>query len=83
MHLNQVVFQDQSIFFGCGNNGFDVGDELGQLARQGRVPAVLVEVGAHAAFERARLADVEDFAVRVFVDVNAGRVGQGGELFFE
>ena len=37
----------------------------------------------HAAFETARLADIENFAVRVFVDINAGRIGQGGELFFE
>src|SRR5262249_56569427 len=43
----------------------------------------LLEVGAHAAPERGGLADVDDLALGVLVEVDAGPVGKPGEFVGE
>ena len=47
------------------------------------MPAVFVEVRAHAVFQVARFADVNDFAFGVFVQINARRIGQNRQFFVD
>src|SRR5579863_5510867 len=74
--LDEVVLERERLFLIVDNDGFEV---LGGLKHQ---VALLVErptllkVGAHAALERLRLADVDGPALRVFEDVDARLAGQ-------
>src|SRR5262249_15217832 len=45
--------------------------------------ARLLEVGAHAAPERGRLADVDDLTLGVLVEIDAGAIRHPVELFLE
>jgi len=80
VHLDQVVFENQGFFLGARHDDLEVGDELDHLARKDRVPAILSEIRAHAAPQAARLADVDDLALGVLVQVHAGLLGQRAQL---
>ena len=81
VHLDEVIFENQRFFFGARDDGFEVGNQLHHLARERRMAAIFGEIRAHAIFQIARLADINHFARAVFVQIHAGRIGQGGEFF--
>ena len=83
VHLDEIIFQNQRFFFRPRDNSVEVANQLRHLTRERRMPGVLGKIRAHTAFQRARFADVNYFAFRVFVQINAWRIGQGINFIFE
>ena len=69
--------------FAFANDIFKVGDVGDEAADFGRVVGGLLEVGADAVAQVDGLADVDDRAVFVLVEITAGFGGQGREFFFD
>jgi hypothetical protein len=70
--LDEVVFEGEGLLFVIDEDVVDVvgGGEEGACAGVGET--VLVEVAADAVAEAFRLADVEDLAFGVFIEIHAG-----------
>ncbi len=81
--LDEIRFEDESFDFVVHDDKFQIADAFHQFARLRVVSAVRLEIRANAVFQILRLADVDDFAVGVFVYVNAGRGRQIFEFFFQ
>ncbi len=86
--LDQLVFENQRFGRGIGADDLEIDDMRDQLARLRIVPALRLEVGAHAIAQRDRLADVDDAAILVLHQIDAGlgrqraqsagKIGTGG-----
>jgi len=76
--FDEVVFQQEGIEFGFGDDGFDIGHLTGHHVNACAVVA-FGEVRAHALLEVFGLAYVEYAAVRIQVLVYAGLVGEAFE----
>ena len=76
--LDQLVFEDQRLQLGVGDDPLQVGD-LGHQA-PGAGFAIGLEVRPDAVAQHDRLADVDHLAVDGAVDVDAGPLRQGVEL---
>src|SRR5262245_3870426 len=70
--LDQVRFEDQGLGFGVGDYEFEIDNARDQLQRLGVHRARGLEVLPHAAAQVLRLADIDDLALRVLVEVTAG-----------
>ncbi len=78
--LDEVVLQSQRLFV-IGDNDVIYVDRLADQRAGLRVfPAAFVKVGRDARAQVLRLADVNDFAFGVLVEVDAGRSGQGADF---
>ena len=80
---DEVRFQHQRLELVVGHDVLEVADLADErvglrVARPG-----LLEIRAHAAPQRGRLAHVEDLGLRVPVDIDARPIGQAGELLLE
>jgi hypothetical protein len=79
--LDEVRLKHQRLDLRVRDDELKVGDAADELAGLRVVPAPRLEVGADAVAQILRLADVDDLARVVLVQVDAGRSRQGGELF--
>ena len=85
MLVGEVGFEDQSLDLVIGDDPFQV---LGHRPQQGRSQMISlaragVEVAAHAIAQVHRLADIDDFALGILHQVDAGARGQGLQLGLE
>src|SRR5207245_8970029 len=74
--LDQIVLEGQGFAFVADDNGLQVGDFARERASFGVNPARLNEIGAHAAAEVARFANVEHRFARVLEKVPPGASGK-------
>ncbi len=72
---HQVRLQHQCLELVVGNDVVEVGDLTHEGIRLGIVRPRLLEVRAHAAAQRGRLADVDHLGLGVAIKVDAGPVG--------
>src|SRR6185503_2776668 len=66
-----------------GHDVLEVGDLAHHRVGLGVVRAGVLEVRAHAAAQRGRLADVDDLGLGVAIDVDAGAIRDARELVVE
>ena len=71
--LDEVVLERQRLFFVIDQDVVDAPRLGNQRTRLGVGELVLGKVAPHAVSQHFRLADVDDFAACVFVEVHAGR----------
>ncbi len=77
--LDQLVFEDQRLGRGVGADDVEIGDMPHQLAGLRVCVPRRLEVGANPIAQAHRLADVDDVAVRVPHQVDAGGGGKRAE----
>lgn len=70
--LNEVVLEGQRFMFVIDNNGLEIGNLACERAGFGVDPAGFEEIGAHAATEGRRFANIKHGTGGVFEDVDAG-----------
>ncbi len=73
--LDQRVFKQQRFQLRVGGDDLDIGDVAAQALRLNRIDIVM-EIRAHPAAQIDRLANIDDFAILIFVQVNARLGGQ-------
>ena len=78
MFFGERGFENQGFYFVVGNEELDVGDLPDQRVRL-PVERSGLKVRAHPAAKALRLADIDDFAGTVLVEVDAG----GNWYFFK
>ncbi len=83
MFFDEIRFQDESFDFVVNDDELQIGDAFDEFTSLSVVSAIRLKIRAHAVFQILRLADVDDFAVRVFVQINAGRGRQVFQFLFE
>src|SRR5262249_17721495 len=66
-----------------GDEIVEIADLRDQRIRLGIADARLLEVRAHAAAQRCRLADVDDLTLPVLVEIDSGTIGHLVELFWD
>ena len=79
LRLDEVVLQQQRLGLGAHHGGLQARDFADHVA-DARPPVVLAEIAAHALFQVACLAYVEQQAGGVEIAVNARQLRQGGHL---
>ena len=79
--LDEIVFEGEGFARIVEDDGLEIGDFAGERAGFEVHPAGFEEVGADAAAERCRFADVEDGAGGVLEEVDAGTVGEERGFF--
>src|SRR5262249_16831733 len=83
MLLDQVRLEDERLELVARHDVVEVSDLRDQGVRLRITDAGLLEVGARAAPERRRLADVDDLALGGLGEVGGGPIGHPVELFLE
>ncbi len=74
--LDELVFERQRLFVVVDQDVFDVARVGDQGAGFSVGQPVVIEVAAHAGAQILGLADVDHFAVLIFVEIHAGQQGQ-------
>ena len=83
MLFNQGAFQQQRLKFRAGDDGFKFVDLRDHFHRFGRVGSQVGKILAHPVFQRLGLADVDDGALGVLHNINAGQQRQQQRLFLQ
>ena len=78
--LDEVVLEGERFFVVGDDDVVDVSGLADERAGFCVFPAALVEVGGDARAQVLRLADIDDLAFGVFVEVDAGRGRQGADF---
>ena len=78
--LDQIIFERQRLFVVGDHDVVDIDGLAHQRAGLGVFPAAFVEVAGHPAAQVLRLADVDDVAFGVLVEIHAG-LGRNGADF--
>ncbi len=81
--VHQVALEDERLVFAAGDDVLDVAELRHQPGGLGIEVAGFLEVRPHPVPQVAGLADVDDLAPGVPVQVDARRVGQGSQLLVE
>ena len=81
--LDEVIFERERFFVVGYDDVVDVHGFADQGAGFGVVGAALVEIGADTVAQVFGLADVDDFAFGVLVEVHAGGGGDGADFLLE
>ena len=81
--FNQVAFQNQRFDFSRRNNRLEVGDFRNHRFDFCAVIFAGLKILADAMFQHTGFADVNNFAANVAHEVNAGRIRQRLEFFFD
>lgn len=81
--LHQFSFEMERLLLGMGDHVLEVGDRLGEGACLALHAGGGAEIGADAVAEVGSLADVDDVALGVAHDVDAGAGGDAGKLVGE
>ena len=74
--FDHFALEKQCIELALGRNPINVGD-LGHQSACFDIGMLAIKVRPHAIFEHRRLADVNNLAISVFMEINAGRIRQG------
>jgi len=74
--LDEVVFKGESLFIVGDDNVVDIDGLADESAGLGVFPAAFMEIRAYARAEVFRLADVNDLALGIFVEIDAGGDGE-------
>ena len=81
MLFDEIGFEYESLNLIIDNNKLKIGYHAHELPRLWIVIAAGVKVAANPIPEIFSLADIHDFAGRIFVDINAGGCRQSFEFF--
>ena len=79
--FDQIVLEGQGFTLVADKNGFEVGDLAHERAGFGVGPARFEKVGAHAAAQIPRFADVQNRAAGIFKEIDARILGKQSGFF--